>query len=76
MPPPPVILPATGATNGVNTIFYTQTGYVAGSLRVFLNGVLQRKDFTDGWVELGDGKFEMNIPPEVGDVVSAYYFPA
>lgn len=76
MPPPPVILPATGATNSVNTVFYTLTGYVPGTLRVFLNGVLQRKDLVDGWVELGSGKFQMNIPPEAGDTVSAYYHPA
>ena len=75
MLPPPVIRPAVGVTNGVNTTFFTPDGYVSGTLRVWLNGLLMRADYDDGWTETGPNKFQMKQAPHVGDVVQAYYVP-
>ena len=72
----PVIEPADGIVNGTNTIFRTSRCYIPGSLRVFLNGILIRRDLDDGWAELGDRKVELNEAPNTGDVVQLYYVPS
>lgn len=64
---------ATGAVNGVNTVFQTSAPYIPGSVRVFLNGQLKREDFDDGWIELGYDKVALKIPPELGDSVQTYF---
>lgn len=73
--PLPVIRHPSGAIDGFNTIFYTPTAYLSGSLRVWRNGVLLRADLVDGWVELGAGKFQMKEPPKAGDTLTVYYVP-
>ena len=66
---------ATGAVDGVNTDFYTSQAYVVGSLAVFLNGQLKRRDFDDGWEEAdpGTGEFRLFVAPLATDVVQASY---
>jgi hypothetical protein len=69
----PVFETPTEPINGTNTIYTTQAPYVAKSTRVWLNGLLQRKDLIDGWVELGGKKVQMQEAPETGDVLQIYY---
>lgn len=68
---------AVGAVNGVNRIFAVSLDYRPGSVRVFLNGLLVRKDLVDGWVELGNRKIRLNIAPKDSgpcpDVVVIYF---
>jgi hypothetical protein len=59
--------------DGSNRVFDTPSQYVPGSLRVFVDGFLQRRDFDDGWIELGGTKFELKEAPETDSVVSAYF---
>lgn len=66
---------AIGSTNGFNRIFRVSMDYVAGSPRVWLNGLMQRQDAIDGWAELGGRKLELNEAPHTGDVVQVYYIP-
>lgn len=70
-----IILPADGVIDGFNTVFSTPVDYVAGSLRVFVNGFVQMKGFDDGWIELASPKFMLKIAPIVGDTVTAYFKP-
>jgi len=64
-PPEPV--------NGTNKTFTTLADYVSKSVRVWQNGMLQRKDLIDGWVELGFKKVQMKEAPRNGDVIQLYY---
>jgi hypothetical protein len=64
---------AIGPVDGTNTYFSTSVGYISGSLDVFLNGILLRKQDDDGWVELAGTNFEMKRPPSPGDIVSVFY---
>lgn len=71
-----IIEPATGTVDGLNTVFQVSAPYVAGSVEVFLNGQAKRKDYDDGWLELGSNKIKMKQPPEAGDVIQVFYRPA
>lgn len=73
--PAQVIEVAAGPIDGVNTSFTVSVMYVPGTLQVWLNGLLLRKDFDDGWLELGWNKFKLKEPPVPGDVVQAYFRP-
>lgn len=63
----------TGSVNGTNVQFDTTYEYRPGSVRVFVNGVVNRQIDDDGWVEVGFKRIRLNEPPRVGEVVSAYY---
>lgn len=69
----PVFRKLDGATNGSNTLFFTPTDYVAGSVQIFLNGLLLEKDLSDGWKELGNRKILMKVAPVAEDTIQAYY---
>lgn len=56
-------------------MFAVPEPYIPGSLRVFLNGLVLRSDFTDGFTESGTTQFTMNEPPQAGDVLYVYYLP-
>lgn len=71
----PLFEVAIGATDGFNRLFSVTQDYKADSPRVWLNGLMQRKDAIDGWVELGNKKVLLNEAPHVGDVVQIYYVP-
>lgn len=73
--PATVIEVAVGVIDGVNTTFRVSVMYVPGSLQVWLNGLLLRKDWDNGWVELGSNKFRLKEAPISGDVVQAYFRP-
>lgn len=72
----PVIELAGGPVNGVNKIFTSSASYVPGSVRVFRNGLLNRKGDTDGWVELGSKKVRLTETPKIGDIIKLYYLHA
>ena len=66
----------TPAPNGAITDFTTgQAGYISGTLRVFLNGVLQVQGTAEDWKELvpANGTFRMNIAPEATDEITITY---
>ena len=69
----PVIEKLSGTANGFNTIFETSRGYIAGSVRVFINGIVGEGSLTDGWKELGGKRIAMNEPPRPTDILQAYY---
>jgi hypothetical protein len=73
--PSTVIEVAMGPIDGVNKSFTVSAMYVPGSLQVWLNGLLLRKDYDDGWTEQGWNKFKMKEAPIPGDVVQAYFRP-
>jgi hypothetical protein len=64
MPQPRFEIPA-GVIDGVNLLYTTSTSYKAGSLAVFLNGLLQEASLVDGWVETDPvaGTFTMKEAP-------------
>lgn len=73
--PCPIIEKLSGVTNGFNTIFETSRGYVAGSVRVFVNGIVNEGSLVDGWKELGNKRIAMNEVPRPTDILQAYYIP-
>jgi len=62
-----------GTVNGVNRVFQTAKKYRAGTLVVFRNGQSLVEDRDNGWEELGNQLFRMDIAPITDDVVGAYY---
>ena len=63
---------ASGVVDGVNTTFTTSTGYKAGSLRVYPNGLLDEASFDDGWVEIDLTTFSMKIAPQPDPIDPAF----
>lgn len=64
---------AIGPINGLNQNFQTSGTYIAGTLNIYVNGQLRRKDFVDGFNELGGKDFQMKIPPKNDSVIQARY---
>jgi len=71
----PFIEKLSGVANGFNTIFETSNSYVAGSVRVFVNGIVNEASGPDGWFELGSNRISMKEPPRPTDIIQAYYIP-
>ena len=71
----PVFETPSGSINGANRDYYTSGDYRSGTVRMFRNGVLQRKDLVDGWDEMGGKRVRMKEAPETGGVVRVYYIP-
>ncbi len=73
----PIIEVPSGAIDGVNKVFTTSQPYTPGEISVFLNGLLQRRDFDDGWIETnpGAGIVTLKEAPQTTDVVQVYYLP-
>jgi hypothetical protein len=69
----PYIEVAIGTPNGVTTVFGTSAPYMPGSVQVFVNGVLKRKDFDDGWIEYASQKIKLKEAPLEGDTIQVYY---
>jgi len=74
----PKIEVPSGVIDGVNTLFITSEPYVAGQLYVFLNGLLQRRDYDDGWIETNPatGAVTLKEAPQTTDVLQVYYIPS
>jgi len=78
MPLPHFEVPA-GAIDGVNVVFNVSQAYRPGTPAVFLNGLLLRADYTDGWIESNPSTGEVTLkePPRVTkitpDVVQVFY---
>lgn len=71
--PSPFFEVASGVINGVNRDFQTSVVYEPGSLRVWTNGLLGRRDLDDGFVETGPRDFRMNEAPVVEDVIQVFF---
>lgn len=71
----PVFTVAVGAIDGVNVFFFTPTPYTPGTLAVFLNGVLLRKDYDNGWIDINPvtGAFETKEAPRTADTLQVFY---
>lgn len=59
---------ASGDVNGVNDTFYTSVPYQSGTLKLWYNGILIRRDDDDGFIETNPatGEFQVKEPPEGG----------
>lgn len=68
-----IVEPLTGVVDGVNTIFNTSGTYTPGTIKVFRNGQLKRKEFDDGFYELGGSTIQFKEPPETYDDLQARY---
>lgn len=69
----------SGLVNSSNTLFgVSASGYVSGSLLVFLNGQLQTQGSSEDWVETtpSAGTFTFNSAPTSGDQLTAHYMRA
>lgn len=69
----PVLAEAAGVIDGANRAFTSPSAYVAGTLWVYLNGLLVEQDGVEGPVELGGNRFELREAPRTGDTVHVYY---
>ena len=69
----------SGVIDGVNLVFNVSQPYKPGTTAVFLNGLLLRPDYTDGWTESNPATGEVTLkePPRVTkitpDVVQVFY---
>jgi len=78
MPLPHFEVPV-GAIDGVNVVFNVSRAYRPGTTAVFLNGLLLRADYDDGWTESdpATGEVTLKEPPRVTkitpDVVQVFY---
>jgi hypothetical protein len=78
MPLPHFEVPV-GVIDGVNVVFNVSQPYKPGTTAVFLNGLLLRADYPDGWTESdpATGEVTLKEPPRVTkitpDVVQVFY---
>lgn len=78
MPLPHFEVPS-GAIDGANLVFNVSQTYKPGTTAVFLNGLLLRADYPDGWTESdpATGEVTLKEPPRVTkitpDVVQVFY---
>jgi hypothetical protein len=75
MPQVGVIEVATGAVDGTNRLFRVSASYAPGSVQVWLNGLLLKRDYDDGWAELGSNVIRLKVAPVSGDTVQVFYRP-
>lgn len=75
MPALPKFEVASGVIDGVNVVFTVSAPYQPGTVAVFLNGQLKRKDFVDGWAETNPaaGIVTLAEAPRPGDVVQIFF---
>lgn len=69
----PRIADAVGLVDGVNKDFTTPTDFTSGSLEVFLNGILLRRQDDDGWIETGTNAFQLKETPQPLDLIRVFY---
>lgn len=69
-----VIRDLAGTVNGSNKDFTTSTPYVAGTIRVFVNGIsYSPSDAQWGYSELDDTTIRMTTAPLSGYIMQAFY---
>lgn len=61
--------PLSGAVDGVNKTFVAPEPFKAGSVRLFLNGLV----CFDGFTEVDSTTIELDVAPLTGDRVAAHY---
>lgn len=66
-------VPTVEAADGARVDFTTPTEFLAGSLRVFQNGLALDDSLDDGFVEGAPPAFEMKVAPRAGDTIWAFY---
>lgn len=69
-----ILVPLIGTVDSVNKGFSTPSRYVAGTIKVMVNGqTYEPSDDNYGWTELTDISIEFTNPPWVGDILQAFY---
>lgn len=66
----------SGLVNGSNTLYgVSQSGYISGSLQVYLNGQLLTQGSSEDWTETSPatGTFTITTAPFSGDQITAIY---
>lgn len=63
----------SGDIDGINRWFYTSREFEAGSVKLWLNGLLLRVYDDDGWTELSSIEIETKEPPRTGDSLHVRY---
>jgi hypothetical protein len=69
---------ASGVIDGLNKTFTVSVAYSSNTTAVFLNGVLYRRDWDNGWVETNPamGIVDLIEAPILGDVVQIFFTDA
>jgi hypothetical protein len=62
----------TGSINGSNAVFTTARAYIAGSLQVFVNGLMQSQTMVTETTP-STGTFTLDTAPVTGDVIHVAY---
>lgn len=63
----------TGTINGTNKVFTTNSAYIAGSLKVFINGLKQKTGTHFAETTPTSGTFTMDDAPITGDIITVEY---
>jgi hypothetical protein len=69
------IRPLAGTVDGVNDTFTTPEAYLAGTIKVYVNGVVPLVGDDDGWTEIDNTSVQLKEIPQSGDTIQAYYRP-
>lgn len=69
----PRIADAVGLVDGLNKDFTTPTDFTPGTLEVFRNGVLLRRQDDDGWIETGVNAFQLKEAPIPLELIRVFY---
>jgi hypothetical protein len=64
-----------GQVNGVNTVYFTINDFLAGSTRVFVNGVRLTLGEAKGYTETDTNQITLSFAPLVGDEILVDYTP-
>jgi hypothetical protein len=62
-----------GPIDGVNTTFNTVHNFDPSSLKVYLNGLSQRRGVANDFIIVSNNEISMNEPPLSGDSISVDY---
>jgi len=64
-----------GTIDGVNQDFTTPEPYMAGSVALWVNGLLRVDNYDDGFEELGVNQIRLRTAPLPGTVLQVQYRP-
>ena len=63
----------SGTIDGTNATFTTSMAFMAGTARVYLNGVRQKSGAGNDYQEVGANTLVFALPPKAGDVILVDY---
>ena len=59
--------------DGIATLFTVSNNYVAGTLKVYLNGLRQQSGIGNDYAEVLPNQFSVPIAPVIGDIMIVDY---